>query len=62
MLSILTTEITTTGKEIALNPDNSEQIIDETVNFLQKRIETIAEATNDKEAIANAITNNTDLT
>jgi len=62
MLSILTTEITTAGKEIALNPDNSEQIIDETVNSLQKRIETIAEATNDKEAIDNAITNNTDLT
>ena len=57
-----TAEITNAGKEIALNPDNSEQIIDETVNSLQKRIETIIEATNDKEAITNAITNNSDLT
>ena len=45
-----------------MNPDDSEQIIDETVDSLQKRIETITEATNDKEAITNAITNNTDLT
>ena len=57
-----TDEITAAGKEIALNPDDSEQIIDETVDSLQKRIETITEATNDKEAITNAITNNTDLT
>lgn len=61
-LKQVTAEITTAGKEIALNPDHSEQIIDETVNSLQKRIETISAATNDKEAVANAITNNTDLT
>lgn len=35
-----TDEITAAGKEIALNPDDSEQIIDETVDSLQKRIET----------------------
>ena len=40
-----TDEITAAGKEIALNPDDSEQIIDETVDSLQKRIETITEAT-----------------
>ena len=56
------TEITAAGKEIALNPDDSEQIIDETTNSLQNRIERIAEATDDKEAITNAITKNTDLT
>lgn len=57
-----TDEIKAAGKEIALNPDDSEQIIDETVDSLQKRIETITEAINDKKAITNAITNNTDLT
>ena len=57
-----TDEITAAGKEIALNPDDSEQIIDETVDSLQKRIETITEAINDKKAITNTITNNTDLT
>ena len=34
-----TDEITAAGKEIALNPDDSEQIIDETGDSLQKRIE-----------------------
>lgn len=57
-----TDEIKAAGKEIALNPDDSEQIIDETVDSLQKRIETITEATNDKKAITNAITNHSDLT
>lgn len=49
------------GKEIAVNPDNAEQIIQDTVDLLQNKAETIANAA-DRDAIANAVNANTDLT
>lgn len=54
-------EITEAGKEIALNPDNADQIIKQTTDSLQKRAETLTDAA-DKEAIAEAVSKNTDLT
>ena len=54
-------DITDAGKEIALNPDNADQIIKQTTDSLQKRAETLTDAA-DKEAIANAVNKNTDLT
>lgn len=55
------TEIADAGKEIALNPDNSEEIIQQTADSLQEKAETIANAA-DRDAIANAVNENTDLT
>lgn len=55
------TEITDAGKEIAVNPENAEEIIQQTVNSLQEKAETIANAA-DRDAIANAVNENTDLT
>ncbi len=54
-------DITDAAKEIALNPDNTDQIIKQTTDSLQKRAETLTDAA-DKEAIANAVSKNTDLT
>lgn len=54
-------EITEAGKEIALNPDNADQIIKQTTGSLQKRAEALTDAA-DKEAIAEAVSKNTDLT
>ncbi|MGB6178341.1 hypothetical protein [Carnobacterium sp.] len=54
-------DIADAGKEIALNPDNADQIIKKTTDSLQKRAETLTNAA-DKEAIANAVSENTDLT
>lgn len=56
-----TTEITNVGKEIVLNPENTEQILQETIDSLQERATTIANAA-DRDAIANAVNKNTDLT
>lgn len=55
------TEIADAGKEIAINPDDAEKIIQQTVESLQERADTIANAA-DREAIANAVNENTDLT
>ncbi|MEG0268056.1 MAG: hypothetical protein RR439_05915 [Carnobacterium sp.] len=54
-------EITEAGEEIALNPDNADQIIKQTTGSLQKRAEALTDAA-DKEAIAEAVSKNTDLT
>ncbi len=61
-LKAASSDITEAGKEIVLNPDNADQIIKETTDSLQKRVDTIAKAADDKEAIANAVNKNTDLT
>lgn len=54
-------EIANAGKEIALNPENSDQIIQETQNSLQQKADMIADAADNKDAIANAVNENTDL-
>jgi CHASE3 domain sensor protein len=54
-------EIMNAGKEIALNPDNTDQIIKETSESLQQRAQTLTDVA-DEEAIANAVNENTDLT
>lgn len=54
-------EIADAGKEIVLNPDNAEGIIQDTIDSLAERATTISNAA-DREAIANAVNNNTDLT
>lgn len=61
-LKAASSDVTDAGKEIVLNPDNADQIIKETTDSLQERVETIAKAADDKEAIANAVNENTDLT
>ena len=60
-LKAASSEITNAGKEIALNPDNTDQIIKQTTDSLQQRAQNLAD-TADKEAIANAVNKNTDLT
>ncbi len=55
------TEIANAGKEIVVNPDNAEEILQETIDSLQEKASTIADAA-DREAIANAVNENTDLT
>ena len=55
------TEIQDAGKEIVLNPEEAEQILQNTVDSLEQRARTIAEAA-DRDAIANAVSENTDLT
>lgn len=55
------TEIANAGKEIVVNPENAEQILQDTVTSLQEKAETIANAA-DREAIANAVNENTELT
>ncbi|EGS29886.1 hypothetical protein HMPREF9130_0070 [Peptoniphilus sp. oral taxon 375 str. F0436] len=54
-------EIKEAAKDIAVNPDQSEQIIQNTTDSLQKRAETIANAA-DRDAIKNALAKNSDLT
>lgn len=54
-------EIADAGKEIVLNPEDAEQVLQRTVESLQERASTIADAA-DREAIANAVNENTDLT
>lgn len=48
------------GKEIITNPDDSDKIFDETSDSLQKQVEKIKNSV-DKNAIANAVSKNTDL-
>ena len=60
-LNEASTEIANAGKEIVLNPENAEKIIQETIDSLEEKANTIANAA-DKEAIANAVNANTDLT
>lgn len=56
-----TSDITSAGKDLVLNPENSDQIISETTQSLQERADTISNAA-DEDAIANAVEENTDLT
>lgn len=56
-----TSDIAAAGKDLLLNPGNSEQIVSETTQNLQERADTIANAA-DEEAISNAVEENTDLT
>ena len=56
-----TNEIANAGKELILNPENAEQILQDTVASLQEKAETIGNAA-DREAIANAVNANTELT
>ncbi|SFH88504.1 hypothetical protein [Pisciglobus halotolerans] len=53
-------DIMDAGKQLALNPDNSDEIISQTKDSLQNRAQTISDAA-DKDAIANAVESNTDL-
>lgn len=53
-------EILGAGKEVALNPEDSDQIIESLTASLRDRGETIANAA-DKEAIAQAVSENTEL-
>lgn len=54
-------EIQNAGKEIVLNPEDAEEILQNTLDSLEERAATIADAA-DREAIANAVNENTDLT
>ena len=60
-LNEASTELANAGKEIVLNPENAEEILQETMASLEEKATTIANAA-DKEAIANAVNANTDLT
>ena len=53
-------EVVDAGKEVAVNPDNADQIISQTLDSLQQRADKIGDAA-DKDAIANAVNKNTDL-
>ena len=59
-LSDASDEITEAGKEIATNPENADQIIDDLGTKLQDRATTIGDSV-DEEAISNAVAQNTDL-
>lgn len=54
-------EIKEAAKQIAVNPDQSDQIIKDTTESLKARAENIANAA-DRDAIKNAVEKNTDLT
>ena len=54
-------EIKEAAKQIAVNPDQSDQIIENTTESLKARAENIANAA-DRDAIKNAVEKNTDLT
>ena len=53
-------DIQNTAKELVLNPENSDQLIKELGDKLQKRADTLSNAA-DEQAIANAVEKNTDL-
>ena len=53
-------EVVDAGKEVAVNPDNADQIISQTLDSLQQRADKIGDAA-DKDAIANAVNKNSDL-
>lgn len=53
-------DITNAAKEIVLNPDRSDQVIEKLTESLQKRAETLANAA-DEDAISSAVEKNTDL-
>lgn len=53
-------DITNAAKEIVLNPDDANQIIENLTDSLQKRAEVLADAV-DEDAIASAVAKNTDL-
>lgn len=54
-------EIIDAGKDLAVNPENSDQILSSLTDSLQSRAETIGNAA-DRDAISNAVEANTDLT
>lgn len=54
-------EITAAVKDLAVNPENKDQIIKNLTDSLSERAKTIADSA-DKEAIDNAVAKNTDLT
>ena len=54
-------EIAQAAKDIALNPDDANNIIDKLTNSLKDKAQTIADSA-DREAIANAVAQNSDLT
>lgn len=53
-------EITDAGKELLVNPENSEQVLSSLTESLQNRAETIGNAA-DRDAIAEAVSANTEL-
>ncbi|MDO5755329.1 MAG: hypothetical protein Q4P28_03765 [Tissierellia bacterium] len=55
------TEIGNAAKEVVTNPENADQVIDNLVNDLKQRAETIGNAA-DRDAIASAVAKNSDLT
>lgn len=55
------TEIGNAAQELVVNPENSEQILNDLGNSLTTRVDNIAESL-DEEAVANVIEENTDLT
>ncbi|MGX7395385.1 hypothetical protein [Carnobacterium mobile] len=59
-LSAATEEIVQAGKELAVNPENSDEIISSTTESLKNRSQKITDSV-DKDAIANAVESNTDL-
>ncbi|MEG0288780.1 MAG: hypothetical protein RR725_03945 [Carnobacterium sp.] len=59
-LSAATDEIVEAGKELAVNPENSDEIISSTTDSLKNRAQKITDSV-DKDAIANAVESNTDL-
>lgn len=59
-LSEATEEIVQAGKELAVNPENSDEIISSTTDSLKNRAQKITDSV-DKDAIANAVESNTDL-
>ncbi len=59
-LSAATEEIVQAGKELAVNPENSDEIISSTTESLKNRSQKITDSV-DKDAIANAVESNMDL-
>lgn len=59
-VSAATEEIVQAGKELAVNPENSDEIISSTTESLKNRSQKITDSV-DKDAIANAVESNTDL-
>lgn len=54
-------DVTTAGAQLVLNPNQSDQIINDLTTSLEDRINSITENL-DEEAVVNAVENNTDLT
>lgn len=54
-------DLKSAGKEVLLNPENTQEVLGNVGDNIQERIDTLANAV-DKDAVSNAVAENTDLT